>query len=52
MVKLILLENSEFLAAYRIKNKISQSLSKYKHGNDIHEQICSQLFTKIRIKKF
>ena len=32
------IKQKELLAASTIKNKIRQLLSKYKHGNDIHEQ--------------
>ena len=33
----ILLKQNKVLAEHRMENKISQLLSKYKHGNDIHE---------------
>lgn len=35
--ELILTQNNQFLAQHTKKNKISQLLSKYKHGNDIHK---------------
>ena len=33
-----IIKYNEFLAEHKIKNQIIQSLSKLKHGNDIHEQ--------------
>ena len=30
-------KNNESLVDSKVKNEIEQSLSKYKHGNDIHE---------------
>ena len=30
-------ESNEFLSDNKIKNEIEQLLSKYRHGNDIHE---------------
>ena len=32
-----IIKHNELLAEHAIKNKIRQSLSKYMHGNDIHE---------------
>ena len=32
-----IIKHNEFLAEHTIKIKISQLLSKYKHGNDIHD---------------
>ena len=32
------IKHNESLAQHKIKNKIEQLLSNYKHGNDIHEQ--------------
>ena len=32
----------ESLAKYKLKNKIKQTLSRYKHGNNIHEHIKQQ----------
>ena len=31
------IKNNELLAEHTIKNELRQILSKYKHGNDIHE---------------
>ena len=31
-------KSNQFLAENKIKNEIEQLLSKYKHGNNIHEQ--------------
>ena len=33
-----IINHYEFLVDHRIKNNIDQLLSKYKHGNNIHEQ--------------
>ena len=30
-------KSNEFLATHTIKNEFGRFLSKYKHGNDIHE---------------
>ena len=32
-----IIKHNELLAAYTMKNEIRKLLSKYKHGNDIHE---------------
>ena len=34
-----IIKHNKFLAKHIIKSKISQLLSKYKHGNDIHDHI-------------
>ena len=33
-----IIKSNESLAENKLKNEIEQLLSKYKHGNDIHEQ--------------
>ena len=32
-----IIEDNELLAEHAIKNEVRQLLSKYKHGNDIHQ---------------
>ena len=39
-----IIKHNETLGDHGIENKISQLLSKYKHGNNVHEQTVKQVY--------